>query len=64
MSMTAPLRLAVTPRVNESRLSVSRRAVLGRSAGMVLSHEVGKSTKQCVFTRIIFDAGLYHTNRV
>lgn len=35
MSMTAPLGLAVTPRVNESRLSVSRRAVPGQSAGMV-----------------------------
>lgn len=42
MSMTALLGLAVTPRVNESRLSMSR------SARVALSHEGGKSA-QCVY---------------
>lgn len=60
MSMTAPLGLAVTPRVNESRLSVSRRA------GMMLSHEGGKSEHNvCIYAypRIIFDASLYHAGK-
>lgn len=60
MSMTAPLGLAVTPRVNESRLSMSRRA------GMALSHEGGKSEHNvCIYaySRIIFDASLYHASK-